>query len=56
MMAETLEYVSAAIVAAGGRVKGSKGCYVRIWNGQDGQECDRAGIDGREGGKGQRRD
>jgi hypothetical protein len=56
MMAETLEYVSAAIVAAGGRVKGSKGCYVCIWNGQDEEECDGSGIDGRAGGKGQMRD
>jgi hypothetical protein len=26
------------MVAAGGRVKGSEGCYVRIWNGEDGRE------------------
>jgi hypothetical protein len=26
------------MVAAGGRVKGSEGCYVRIWNGEDVRE------------------
>ena len=46
-MAETLEYVSAAIVAAGGRVRGSKGCYVRIWNGgEDGSAAGQVSVRG----------